>query len=231
MHATVCQQPSDDDNEARSNFTPQIPKAREFPQGRRERREEKHVRAGDGGAHPGRGGGGVGCRRVRGGELDAGDERDLGGTRGEPARVEHPLPHGHGHLHDHVRRGEWIPNPGGPELPSRVVLELSKVQGSEHLSAARRTAEPGRVPPARRRFCFFFSFSTHTGWNYGRLRGLGNRWAPRHHGGGGFVAAWAWRGPAVVTTPLRDGIGGARDRVRVSPAGMPEWIVRKGQDN
>lgn len=45
----------------------------------------------DGGVHPWGGGGGV--RRVGGGELDA-SEGDLGGARGEPARVEHPLAHG-----------------------------------------------------------------------------------------------------------------------------------------
>jgi hypothetical protein len=56
--------------------------------------DEKHVRAGDGGVHPWRGRVRVRGRRAGGGELDAG-ERDVGGARGEPARVEHPLPRGH----------------------------------------------------------------------------------------------------------------------------------------
>jgi len=114
-NATVCQQPSDEDDEARGNLVTDPQSARVSRRGVGREGRGKHVRAGDGGAHPGRGRGGVGCRRVRGGELDAG-ERDLGGARGEPARVEHPLPHGHGHLHDRGRRecghrrGAWISN-------------------------------------------------------------------------------------------------------------------------
>lgn len=169
----------------------QIPKAREFPQGRREGREEKHVRAGDGGAHPGRGRGGVGCRRVRGGELDAG-ERDLGGARGEPARVEHPLPHCHGHLRDRVPvlrvcvhgevRGFPIPGSGSP--PSRVLVE-SRERALIRIDANVEPRLAGCVPHARQRGGFFFPPD-------GRLRGTG--------GGPGITGedSWQWWWDAVT---------------------------------
>jgi hypothetical protein len=108
-----------------------------------------------------------------------------------------------------VRRDEWIPSPRSPEHPSRGVLELS--------THPQLGEPPSRVAcrPLAGVFVFFRSpLHRMELWKVAALRGMGT-------------------GGRLGITGAEDSWqhGGESDSVRVSPAGLPGWMVRKGQDN
>lgn len=112
--------------------------------------------------HPG--GGGVGGRLVGGGELDAG-EGDLGGARGEPARVEHPLAHGRRRRHfpDHLLARSVASSFGSLGIGIGTGVLMSELSEAEW-----QTLPIECRPPAG------------AGFRFGRLCGQGKR--DRRHG-------------------------------------------------